>query len=193
MSAQPSIHTERLHLRPFQESDTAEVARLVGDRAIAEMTLRIPHPYTLADAESWIASQPDNFAGGKSMNFAATLRESGTLIGAFGLELDRDNDRAELGYWIGRPYWNNGYGTEAAREVVRYGFEELGLNRIFAGYFARNAASGRIQEKIGFRHEGVQSQHVRKWDRYEDVVMMGMLRRDFLEGRGGVNPNAAAT
>jgi RimJ/RimL family protein N-acetyltransferase len=114
------------------------------------------------------------------------------LIGAVGLELDRGNDRAELGYWIGKPYWNKGYGTEAAREVVRYGFEVLGLNRIFAGYFARNPASGRIQEKIGFRHEGVQAQHIKKWDRFEDVVMMGMLRRDFLEGRGGVNPNPGA-
>jgi [ribosomal protein S5]-alanine N-acetyltransferase len=187
------LRTERLELRPFRGSDAADLARLLADRAIAEMTLRIPHPYTLADAESWIASQPDKFASGKSVVFASTLRDSGALIGAFGLDVDRAHDRAELGYWIGRPYWNNGYGTEAAREVVRYGFEVLGLNRIFAGYFTRNVASGRIQERIGFRREGVQAQHIKKWDRYEDVVMKGILRGDFLEGRGGVTPHPAGT
>jgi [ribosomal protein S5]-alanine N-acetyltransferase len=83
--------------------------------------------------------------------FAITLAEDG-LIGAIGLMIQAAFARAEMGYWMGVPYWSNGYTTEAAAEVARYGFEELGLNRIHACYVTHNPASGRVMQKLGCFH-----------------------------------------
>ena len=84
--------------------------------------------------------------------------------------------RAELGYWIGKPYWGQGYCTEAARATLDFGFEQLGLNRIFAHHFARNPASGRVMQKIGMTREGRLRQHVKKWDAFEDLELYGILK-----------------
>ena len=96
-----------------------------------------------------------------------------------GLHLNRQDNRAELGYWIGVPFWGRGYATEAATEVVRYGFEELGLNKIYAGYFSRNPASGNVLRKIGMRHEGTLRQQHRKWGEYVDVEFYALTRDEF--------------
>ena len=143
---QPTLQTERLVLRPFELSDAAEVQRLVGEREIAATTINIPHPYEDGVAEKWIASHPERFAKGEVANFAICDRESGSLVGAITLFLSLENERAEIGYWIGRPYWGRGYCSEAAQAIVHYGFDERGLNRIFGEYMASNPASGRVME-----------------------------------------------
>jgi RimJ/RimL family protein N-acetyltransferase len=84
-----------------------------------------------------------------------------------------------LGYWIGKPYWSKGYCTEAGKEMLRYGFIVLGLNRIHASYLSRNPASGRVMEKLGMIHEGTRRQHVLKWDVFEDVELKGILKKDW--------------
>ena len=89
---------------------------------------------------------------------------------------------AEMGYWIGKPYWNRGYGTEAAGGVLRYAFEQLGLNRVYAAHFRRNPASGRIMQKIGMTYEGCLRQHIKKWDTFEDMEYYGILRSEYLAG-----------
>ena len=88
-----------------------------------------------------------------------------------------------MGYWIGTPYWGCGFATEATAAVVRYGFEELQLNRVHAAHFALNPASGRVLEKLGMRREGCRRQHVLKWDRYVDLVLYGLLREEYEPGR----------
>jgi len=77
--------------------------------------------------------------------------------------IEADHRRAELGYWIGVPYWGKGYATEAARSVVNYGFSTLELHRIFASHVPANPASGRVLTKIGMRHEGRLLGHILKW------------------------------
>ena len=106
-----------------------------------------------------------------------------TLIGAVGLRLELDDRRAELGYWIGKPYWNQGYCTEAARAAIQFGFEQLELNRIFANHFVRNPASGRVMQKLGMVYEGRLRQHVKKWDAFEDLELYGILKDDCQSGR----------
>lgn len=132
-------------------------------------------------AEEWISTHDPNFEKGEAADFAIVLRDSGQLVGTIGLSINRRFDHAEMGYWIGKPYWGQGYCTEAAREILRYGFEDLMLNRIFASYFRRNPASGRIMEKLGMRHEGIARQHIKKWNGYEDLVMYGILRDEWLK------------
>jgi RimJ/RimL family protein N-acetyltransferase len=169
------LRTTRLHLRPFAPADVGALALLAGEREIAANTLSIPHPYGTADAELWIGSHGHKLARGEALTFAITVASTGDLVGAIDLRLDQENSAAEMGYWIGRPYWNRGYATEAARAVVAYGFETLGLRRIYATHFTRNPASGEVMRKAGMRLEGVLRQHVVKWGVAEDIAVYGIL------------------
>lgn len=181
MNGRPTLHTTRLTLRPFEPSDGPRVKELAGDRAIADTTGRIAHPYEDGMAERWIARQQTEFEAGTSTDFAVTLRESGELLGAIGLVINAAHRRAELGYWIGKPHWGRGYATEAGRAVIRHGFEDLGLARIAAHHFQRNPASGRILQKLGMKPEGLLRRHFLKWDTLEDVVLHGILREEWGE------------
>jgi [ribosomal protein S5]-alanine N-acetyltransferase len=178
---QPELKTERLILRPFTLDDALAVKQLAGDPAIADTTLNIPHPYADGMAESWIETHAKTFARGGGVTYAITRRDDGTLVGAIGLTCDQRHDRAEMGYWVGQPYWGQGYATEAARALLSYGFTELGLNKICANHFERNPASGRVMQKVGMGYEGLQRQHVRNGDQYEDLVTYGILRSEFAD------------
>jgi ribosomal-protein-alanine N-acetyltransferase len=172
------LQTERLTLRSYTLSDIPTLVPLIGAREVAATTLRIPHPYTEACARDFIAIAQEDLSNGKCLRWAIIQRQSDTLCGGVGLMIESDHRRAELGYWIGVPYWGNGYATEAARAVVKYGFETLGLHRIFAGHFGRNSASANVLTKIGMRHEGCQRAHILKWGDFLDLEMYGMLASD---------------
>lgn len=180
MTKFPSIETPRLNLRPFELSDAADVQRLAGAREIASTTLRIPHPYEDGMAEAWIGTHQETFEKCKGVDFAITLKANGALVGAIGLSgISQEHQRAEIGYWIGVPYWRRGYSTEAARAVVQYGFEALALERIFGHHFARNPTSGRVMQKLGMTHEGRLRKHVKKWDAFEDLETWGILKDEW--------------
>jgi ribosomal-protein-alanine N-acetyltransferase len=179
MESFPTLQAERLILRAFTLEDTPEVQRLAGVREVAEMVYPIPHPYEDGMAEEWIATHRSAFEADEAVTFAITLREGGTLCGAIELTINPQDVNAEIGYWLGVPYWGKGYATEAAKEVVRYGFEELDLHRIHSGHFARNLASGRVLRKLGMSYEGTRREHLRKLGRFEDYVQYGLLARDW--------------
>ncbi|MGC1372280.1 MAG: GNAT family protein [Candidatus Sulfotelmatobacter sp.] len=170
-----TLETARLKLRPYSNADIAQLLPLIGAREVAATTLRIPHPYTEKDAREFIAASQNE----SECRLAITLRSDGQLIGGVGLRMAPQHQNAELGYWLGVPYWEKGYATEAAREMLRYGFEELHLHRIFASHFNNNPASGRILKKLGMHYEGCQREHLRKWDQFLDSELYGMLRRDW--------------
>ncbi|MBN8456227.1 MAG: GNAT family N-acetyltransferase [Verrucomicrobia bacterium] len=179
MKTRPTLETDRLCLRPFAAADASDVQRLAGDRAVADTTLNIPHPYEDGVAEDWIGRHQGTFVEGKGAHFAITLKTEGTLVGAISLMGMVAGHQAELGYWIGRPYWNKGYCTEAGRAVVAYAFSDLGLIRVHCCHLHRNPASGRVMQKIGMSHEGCRRQHVRKWDKAEDLELYGILREEW--------------
>ena len=178
---QPILETLRLSLRPFTLDDAPTVQKLAGRVEIADTTLNIPHPYRDGVAEAWILSHKQLFRLGALSNFAIVLRATSELIGAVGLRIEPSHSRAELGYWIGVPYWNHGYCTEAARAVVEYGFKVLQLNRIHASHLRRNPASGRVMAKLGMSYEGRLRQHVLKSDAFEDLEKYAILRNDYRE------------
>lgn len=178
--SQPSIETTRLTLRPFRLSDAPTVQELAGERAIADTTMNIPHPYLDGMAEEWIEGHEPGYKDGKVATFAIVLSDDARVIGAIGLRIDRGLNKAELGYWIGKPYWNLGYATEATNAVLAFGFDDLRLNRIHAGHLARNPSSGRVMEKAGMLLEGTARQDTMKWGKYEDLVSYGILREDWL-------------
>jgi len=172
------LQTERLTLRLHSPSDIPALMPLIGAREVAATTLRIPHPYTEADAQDFIAGTQEELLNGSGLRLGIVLRESGTLCGGVGLRIEPDHRSAELGYWIGVAHWGKGYATEAAMAVVKYGFETLQLHRIFASHFANNSASARVLRKIGMRHEGRQRSHILKWGEFLDLEMYGMVAAD---------------
>lgn len=165
-------------LRQFALSDAPLVQTLAGDREIAAGTLSIPHPYPPGAAETWIGGLPDAWARGDQAAFAITAPSEG-LLGAIGLRIEPAHRRAELGYWIGRPFWGRGYATEAGVAVIGFGFEELGLNRIQAHHFVRNPASGRVMQKLGMTYEGRLREGIIKWGEPEDLDLYSILQREY--------------
>ncbi len=175
----PEIHTARLLLRPFTLDDAPIVERLAGERAIADTT-EVPHPYPPGGGATWIATHSRQWETRERLAYAITLAADGTLVGAISMRLMPQHAAGEIGYWVGVPYWGNGYATEAAAALLRFGFETLRLNRIQGRHMVRNPASGRVLEKIGMRLEGVLRQAIRKNGRFEDMAMLAILASEFL-------------
>ena len=146
----PVLETKRLTLRAPTLKDAKAVAVLANDRRIAENTARIPHPYKLADAESFIAGA--NKANGETV-FLVTDR-AGTIMGACGVAV-ADPDAPELGYWLGVPHWGQGFATEALHAVIDFAFSECEHTALHAGARVTNPASRRVLEKCGFQWTGV--------------------------------------
>jgi ribosomal-protein-alanine N-acetyltransferase len=139
------LETERLVLRPFRDTDADEFARLAGDWAVASMTSDIPYPFSPAQAVGWL-----NPARGE-VRFG--IEQEGRLIGGVGY-YRRPSGIAELGFWIGRPWWGYGFATEASLAVVRHGFANPRLPAFSSAHFTDNPASARVLAKLGFEPVG---------------------------------------
>ncbi|NJM05891.1 GNAT family N-acetyltransferase [Candidatus Gracilibacteria bacterium] len=174
------LYTERLVLRGFRLADAPLIAEMVALREVAEGTLNIPHPYLPEMAEQWVAGHP-TAAKDDVYNFAITRVSDGLLIGSIVISVAPRFQRAEIGYWLGLTYWNQGYTTEAARAVLHWGFTQLGLHKMCASHFPANPASGRVMQKLGMQYEGTLRQHVRRdGEPFVDLIMYGVLREEFL-------------
>jgi [ribosomal protein S5]-alanine N-acetyltransferase len=171
---QETICTERLILRPFRLTDAPQVKALAGDREIYETTLFVPHPYEDGMAESWISTHQTGFYEGLGVVFAICLTNK-SLIGAISLNKTGLFNSAELGYWIGTAYWNRGYCTEAAKAVLKYGFDTLKYHKISARHFIGNVSSGRVMEKVGMKREGLLEDDVMKDGKYIAVELYGIV------------------
>lgn len=176
---QPTLETERLILRPFLLSDAPIVQKLAGDYDIALNTLAIPHPYEDGMAEEWIRTHRPEFEKGKLVNFAVVDKKSNMLIGAISLNIKPEHERAELGYWVGKPYWNNGYCTEAARAVLGYGFDAMNLNIIYAYHLTRNPSSGKVMQKNCMKYIATFPQWIKKWGETLDIDMYLITKSEF--------------
>jgi RimJ/RimL family protein N-acetyltransferase len=140
------MQTARLRLRALVDSDAARIALLAGDWDVASMTGRIPYPYSEEAANHWISGVADR-------EEVFGIEHDGTLIGICGFTPAPNGD-AELGYWIGKPYWGQGFATEAASFVMNYGFAKAGVRRFVCKHLTGNPASERVIRKLGFRYVG---------------------------------------
>lgn len=175
----PTLETARLVLRPLFQSDAARIQALAGNKAIAAMTGTIPHPYPLEAATSWIATHEEKFRKGTAAEFGIVLRATNELIGCIALGVFKAHQKAELGYWIGVDHWGQGYCSEAAVEVVRYGFEQLGLNKVTSRHMTSNPASGRVMMKAGLKPEGILVQDLLKDGVFHDMAVYGLVRGEW--------------
>jgi RimJ/RimL family protein N-acetyltransferase len=150
----PVLKSERLVLRAPRDQDATAIALLANDLRIAANTARIPHPYGIADAEHFIGAV--NRQDGEAV---FVVRLDGALIGACGV--DPREGGPEIGYWLGVPYWSQGYATEAARAVIDHAFGDLQHEALQAGARVSNPASRRVLEKCGFQWTGVRLSRIR--------------------------------
>jgi 8-oxo-dGTP diphosphatase len=151
--------TERLILRPLLPHDAEPLHRLINDWEVIRNLTVVPFPYPRPLADDWIASTARDLASGSTCTLAITGRDGDheILLGVVGLRLDTRT--ATLGYWVGRRFWGHGVATEAAGRMVRWGFANLGIDRILADVATDNPASATVLRRIGFRQTGEGMKH----------------------------------
>jgi RimJ/RimL family protein N-acetyltransferase len=170
MATMPVLWTERLKLRPFTLSDGPIVRHLAGDRAVATATRGIPYPYPRGLAEQWIASHQLMYDQSLATTLAIVERSSGRIVGAVRLAIDDDTQTGRLGFWVGKPYWNQGFATEALQAVVTYALKTRQLHAVFAAHAVGNDAAARVLEKLGLQREPALPRAARAWGRYDAEV-----------------------
>lgn len=151
LDVSPVVETQRLRLRPVARRDGAWIAGFAADRDVARMTTRMPHPYGRADAEAFVeqAMRQDP----RAARTFAVERRGGGPIGMLGFHPNAQG-RPEIGYWLGRPHWGQGYATEAARGALRWARDEWKARLVVAGHFSDNPASGQVLCKADFLYTG---------------------------------------
>jgi ribosomal-protein-alanine N-acetyltransferase len=146
------LESERLLLREPKLSDAPTIAQLMNDWDVVKNLSSAPFPYLEEDARAFLARQREGLAEGTDYAFAVTRKSDGAFMGKCGVHLKEAG--YELGYWLGRPYWGQGFATEAAAEVLAFAFRNLRAESVEAGWFHDNPASGHVLEKLGFRANG---------------------------------------
>lgn len=168
------LKSKKITLRPPTQADIPALASIANNKKIFDNVRDMfPHPYTLKDAENFI-----EFVQTKKSREIFAIEFEGKLVGFGGVHLQEDIYRksGEIGYWLGEDFWGKGIGTEAVKLLVKYGFEELELIRIFAGVFEHNLGSMRILEKVGFEKEGISRKAVIKNGKILDEHRYAILK-----------------
>lgn len=180
MLTQSILETERLILRPLSPADAPSIQASASVRAIASTTISIPHPYPDGEAERYITRQLTALEAGHSVTFVMEHKSEKGFCGIIEVrEIEQEHSQAELSFWVAVELWGQGYMSEALNPVLRFGFDDLNLNRLYAYHMLRNPGSGKVLQKNGFVREGVLRQRVRKWGVFEDVTLWAMLRKDW--------------
>ena len=166
----------RFVLRPFTLADAPDVHEHLNDPRIAPWTANIEYPYPEGAAEGWIATHAPAAAAGEAVTWAIVTPGDDRTIGAIAIHLAQNHRRGEIGYWLATPCWGRGVMTDAARTVVAYGFETLGLHRIQATCLPHNVGSYRVMEKAGMVREGILRDYVvHKAGEYADIAMYAIV------------------
>lgn len=163
----------KVSIRSFQRDDADAIARLANNKKIWD-NLRdyMPYPYTLKDAHDFIEMK---LAITPTFDFAIIYEDD--FVGVIGGNGQNDIYRhsAEIGYWLGEPYWGKGIASEAVKLIVEYAFNELDIKRLFTSVFDYNPASMKVLEKAGFQREGIAVKSIIKNDAYHNEVKFGLV------------------
>lgn len=174
----PVLQSDLVRMRAIEISDIMAIQRLAAAKEIANNTY-VPHPYPPGAAEEFVAKVREQWRGEEAFVFAIIEKASDQFAGCMGIHPVSAHNRAEVGYWIGLPYWGRGLATSALRLIIQFGFEKLKLNRIAAGHFPHNPASGRVMQKANMRYEGRLRGALYHHDEYRDEIRYAILREDY--------------
>lgn len=171
---------KNIFLRPLIKDDAKDLSRLANDRSIAKFT-RVPCPYRLSHADDFIKKSKEHIKNKQKFNFGIFLKETNQLIGTVGfVEIDKRENCGEIGYWIGKPFRNKGYTTEAARLIVDFGFDKLNLHRIEIVHSTKNKASEKIiKDKLHAKFEGTLRKRFSSFNEWHDQKIYSILRQEY--------------
>lgn len=180
----PTLATQRLLLRPWERRDLPDLVEGLNDISVSKWLAFVPHPYTQQDAEAWIAHclKLGDTRDSMAFEFAIELTAARKAIGGVSLtRISYVHRTAGGGIWLSSRYQGHGYGSEAFGEKVRFAFEDLNLRRLENGYFSGNAASQRLQQRFGYRTEGIKRQAYRCLadNQLKDEYITGLLRDEW--------------
>ncbi len=179
MNEFPKITSNNLILDRITYLDIPCIVEYAGNIKVSETTLNIPHPYEEKDAIFWINNANNGFDAKTEFTFGVRTKISNEFVGGIGLKINNKFNRAVLGYWIAEPYWNMGYATEAVRAILKFGFEELYLNKIFGTCLVENRASGKVMIKNGMIKEGELKDQTKKQNTYRSVIQYRLTKEEF--------------
>lgn len=175
------IHTPRLTLRAFSLDDSEIVSKLCNNKKLHDMTLSLPYPYTIDMAKSWIALHESWRQEFQRFEWAIVHTQTNQLMGAIGLGYNRNHHHGEVGYWLGEPFWNQGYASEALQHIIDWAFNEQHYHRIFARHFVHNPSSRKVMEKAGLRYEGTLIDHIFKDGQYITLDCLSIINPNTVE------------
>ena len=181
MKTFPELKTKRLRLRNVHINDVPSILKYANNKAISDNVLNIPNPYLEDEVLYWIEMAQQGFKKNVRYAFAINLTENRELIGVIGLSIDKDHNKAELGFWVGEPFWGRGIMTEAAEEILKFGFGKLNLNKIYTTHFIDNPASGKVLSKNGMIMEGELKDHYLRNNVYRSVIMYRLTKEEYEE------------
>jgi len=171
----PIIKSKLFILRPFKRGDETSLVESINNEKIARNTSSIPYPYTMKDAKEWITEVEKEKKKRKKKRVAFAIDIKEKVIGGIGLS-KIEGHKAEIGYWLAEPYWGRGIMTKAVKLVTKFGFEKLGLRRIYGKVFPWNKASMRVLEKAGYKFEGILRKETIKDGKFFDAYLFAKVR-----------------
>lgn len=175
----PELETERLQLREMQPADVNALLRHFGNPEVVKFIDMQPIK-TIEQANEWLQWMGGFFAAKDGLRWGIVSKETGDFVGSCGLHnWNREARYAEIGCDVAHQYWGNGFGGEAMRRLIEFGWEQMKLNRIEADVVQGNQRSMHVLEKIGFRQEGTLRQRILKGGKYYDVHFYGLLLTDY--------------
>jgi RimJ/RimL family protein N-acetyltransferase len=172
---QPVLKGKGFILRPYRKGDEVSLQKNINHRYIYRYTMNIPYPYSMKDANEWIQKCLKNQKNKKLGRFIFAIDINSEVVGAVGFQKP-DTHKSEIGYWLNKKYWNRGIMTQALKLVTKFGFEKIGLRRIFATTFVQNKASRRVLEKSGYKLEGIMRKYHKKDNKFIDAAMYAKVR-----------------
>jgi len=175
----PTLITKRLTLRRIQLEDVPTLIKYANNKKISDQIFNIPFPYQEEDAIYRFNFILQGFKNKERYVFAITLKDDTELIGEVGLHLDKENNNAQFGYWIAEPFWGKGIATEALAAILKFGFEALALNKIYATHYPDNPASGKVMLSNGMIKEAELKEHYKIDGAYRTVVQYRLTKKEY--------------
>jgi ribosomal-protein-alanine N-acetyltransferase len=183
----PILETPRLFLRRIEPLDARAIYHLAQDAEITRYVAWEPHK-TLQDTKEYIRLFKEEYQKGTCFDFVIATKKRDEVLGLIGcVDINETNKSLEIGYWLGRQFWNDGYMTEALRALIDFCFRDLGMERLSAKHFEENAASGRVMQKAGMTCEGTLRKAEFVKGRYWNIKVYSIVREDWTPlAEGGV-------
>jgi len=174
------FYKPQVQLRPLTLADARDIYENVRDKTIVRYTMQIPHPYHLSDAQSFIKKSIKAQKAKSGYIYGIELKETKKIIGVISLSnIDKKNLKCELGYWLGKKYWNQGVMTKAVKMILEIAFNRLKMHRVYATTFADNNGSVRVLENNKFFLEGILYEAVLRYGKWYNLFLYGLLKDDF--------------